>query len=1844
MDITTIDAARIELSPSTASIAVSQTTRFTPTLFSSDGKPLVGRLIQWTSLNNTVASVDAEGLVRGLSPGLATIQATSGSASGTAQLTVTAAPTIALAPTEITFSAVQNGATPGDRTVSVTNAGSGTLSGLSATVRYALGEPTGWLAATLMSTTAPTTLVLSATHGNIAAGTYTATVDVATTTGSTPLTVRLTVLSPAQAIGLGTTIVSFAASQGGANPAQQAVGVINAGGGTLTGLGAVVEYPSGQPTGWLSATLSGTTAPATLTLSAITGALPVGTHTASIRVSSPVAQNSPQTISVSFTIGGAQPVIEVSPRTLNFTGPRGGPNPADQLVQVTNVGASPVTGLAVSVTYPGGQPSGWLSAQLNTTTAPATITVGVATGTLPNGTYTATLGVSSPVAINSPQLVGVSFQVLEPVPSVPSNLTATPVSVSQINLGWTASTGDVARYRIERRTSASGAFVLIDSVAANTTAYQNSGLTPATLYAYRVQACNTTGCSGSSNEALASTPQAAPSAPSGLTASAVSGSRIDLAWSAAGGTVASYRIERRMGAAGTYAVIDSVSAATHTYQNSGLASETQYFYRVQACNTVGCSGFTNDASATTGQIAPGTPTALNATTFSASQINLAWTASTGTITRYRIERKTGAAGTFAVIDSVAATATTYQNTGLTAATLYFYRIQACNGAGCSAFSTETSATTHPLAPAGFTANAASSSQINLSWNASSGIVDSYKIERKTGAAAFTEIASVNGATFAYTDQGLTAATPYDYQVRACNAGGCSAFSVTSTATTQPAVPGAPSALLATTVSSSQIDLSWTAATGTVDTYRVERSATSGSGFTEIASVARTTTAYQNTGLSAATQYFYRVLACNTGGCTLPSAEASATTRPGAPLTLGATTVSSSQIDLSWSAAAGTDSYSVERSTTSGSGFIVIASGVLATTYQSTGLSAATQYFYRVLACNTGGCSGPGAEASATTRPAAPTGLNAIAGSSTQIDLSWSAAIGAVDYRVERSTTSGSGFTEITRGLTGTTYASTGLSAATQYFYRVLACNTGGCSVPGTEAWATTRPFAPGAPSGLTATTRSSSEIRLSWTAAPTATVDSYRIERRTGANAYAEIASVSSATLDHSDQGLTAATPYDYQVRACNTGGCSGYTAPASATTQPATPGAPSALSATTASSSQIDLSWTAASGTVDSYRVERSATSGSGFTEIASLTGAAYQNTGLTPATQYFYRVRACNTGGCTAYTAEASATTQPAAPGVPSAFSATTVSSSQINLNWSAATGIVDTYRIERRTGANAYAEIASLPSGTLAHSDQGLTAATLYDYQVRACNTGGCSAHSTPASATTQPATPGAPAALSATAVSPSQINLSWTAASGTVDSYRVERSTSSGSGFTEIVSVTGTAHQDTARNPATQYFYRVRACNTGGCTAYTAEASATTQPAIPGVPSTLSATTVSSSQINLAWTAASGTVDNYRIERKTGAAVFAEIASVNGATFAHSDQGLTAATLYDYQVRACNISGCSAYSAPASATTHPATPGAPSALSATGVSSSQINLSWTAATGTVDTYRIEQSATSGVGFTEIASVTGTTYQNTGLTPTTQYFYRVRACNISGCGTYTAEASATTPMAVPGVPPGFSATAVSASQVDLRWNASSGTVDTYHIERRPGMGTFAPIATVSATTFTHSDMGLTASTQYDYRIQACNTGGCSSFTMPTPVTTGPPIPGAPSALGATTVSSTQISLSWTASSGTVVSYRVERSTTSGSGFVEIASVTATTYDNTTLTPATSYFYRVRACNTGGCTAYTAEASATTHPVAPGVPTAFSATTASSSQISLSWTASTGTVDTYRIDRKTGAGAFAE
>lgn len=190
-----------------------------------------------------------------------------------------------------------------------------------------------------------------------------------------------------------------------------------------------------------------------------------------------------------------------------------------------------------------------------------------------------------------------------------------------------------------------------------------------------------------------------------------------------------------------------------------------------------------------------------------------------------------------------------------------------------------------------------------------------------------------------------------------------------------------------------------------------------------------------------------------------------------------------------------------------------------------------------------------------------------------------------------------------------------------------------------------------------------------------------------------------------------------------------------------------------------------------------------------------------------------------------------------------------------------------------------------------------------------------------------------------------------------------------------------------------------------------------------------------------------------------------------------------------------------------------PDAPSLLSATPISASQINLSWTDGSTDESGFRIERSANAGASYAEVATVGAnvTSWSNTGLLSNTTYIYRVRAYNAAGNSAYTNTASATTLSGPPAAPASISGTPVfggsGKTKTLLRINVSwtdSPNESTYELERctvvtSRGSETcsMALVTQPTLDTTTFPDP-VTVKATYRYRIRSVNGSGFSAWTV--------------------------------------------------------------------------------------------------------------------------------------------------
>jgi serine protease len=374
-------------------------------------------------------------------------------------------------------------------------------------------------------------------------------------------------------------------------------------------------------------------------------------------------------------------------------------------------------------------------------------------------------------------------------------------------------------------------------------------------------------------------------------------------------------------------------------------------------------------------------------------------------------------------------------------------------------------------------------------------------------------------------------------------------------------------------------------------------------------------------------------------------------------------------------------------------------------------------------------------------------------------------------------------------------------------------------------------------------------------------------------------------------------------------------------------PAPPAALATRPYTATSLRTSWTDTAsnetGFTVSRRTETEPGTWSAWAEVGTMPANSPRFTQTaTPGVAYQYRVRSCNEAGCSAWAAAAPAAIPTAAPAAPFGAVATATGGTRAGLSWTDASSNEASFTVTRSlydpAGTWGPYEAAG---GTLAdvaqHTVTGLLAGRTYRFQVNACNVVGCSAPAT-SGGVALPTLPTAPGGLTATVLSGTAVRLSWTDASSNETSFQVSRAVVASTGavgaYADVAAVGANQAQFTVGGltAGTTYRFRVRACNVAGCTA-PATTPNTTVAAIPAAPTGFAATATSPTQMRVTWTDVSGET-SYSLTRALrnadgtwGAAV--TVGSYAAGTTLVDDSGLAPAATYRYQLRACNLSGCS-----------------------------------------------------------------------------------------------------------------------------------------------------------------------------------------------------------------------------------------------------------------------------------------------------------------------------------------------
>ena len=570
-----------------------------------------------------------------------------------------------------------------------------------------------------------------------------------------------------------------------------------------------------------------------------------------------------------------------------------------------------------------------------------------------------------------------------------------------------------------------------------------------------------------------------------------------------------------------------------------------------------------------------------------------------------------------------------------------------------------------------------------------------------------------------------------YKVSAVNIAGVGAQSVYDEGNTMT-VPSAPGSFSASDGSfDDRVRITWTAPSGPVNSYNVYRCDTSDcSGTVTTLATGLTAVTYDDM-ISNHLTYYYRVSAFNDAGeGALSGIDMGSTddvTAPTIPTSVAATQGDQvANVHITWNSAAGAVWYNVYRSSTSGGLYTKINGSNITSLSYDDPTAAGVHWFYKVAAQNNFGESAQSSYAEGWAMPLAAqvTGVIASDGNSTSsITVSWNAVSDAVHYHVFRSATLSGAYTMIADDVTVLTYTdSSGLDATQHWYYKVSAVNAAGEGAQSTadDGWVIVS-----APTGVSATQGTYDDsIRISWSASVGAT--GYNVYSSTTQNGtYSKLTASPISASSYDDPDILIPGHYWYKITAVNGDGEGGYSS--SVEGWPLDDGGviatPANVVATQGSfTNKVTITWNSVSEAVY-YNVYRSTSAGGTYTMIngSNITSATYEDSTVSCAIHYFYRVTAVNDHGTesgqSAYSEGWASPTWTNPPTDISAADGTQVG--QITITWTATSG-ADYYNVySSSTSGGTYTKVNASNVTATTYTDTGIATGAHWFYKITANN---------------------------------------------------------------------------------------------------------------------------------------------------------------------------------------------------------------------------------------------------------------------------------------------------------------------------------------------------------------------------------------------------------------------------------------------------------------------------------------------------------------------------------------------
>lgn len=350
-------------------------------------------------------------------------------------------------------------------------------------------------------------------------------------------------------------------------------------------------------------------------------------------------------------------------------------------------------------------------------------------------------------------------------------------------------------------------------------------------------------------------------------------------------------------------------------------------------------------------------------------------------------------------------------------------------------------------------------------------------------------------------------------------------------------------------------------------------------------------------------------------------------------------------------------------------------------------------------------------------------------------------------------------------------------------------------------------------------------------------------------------------------------------------------------------------------------------------------------------------------------------------------------------------TNTSGSYTVSWTAVTSAT-TYKLEELAGGNwGVVQNTGASSWTTSGKSNGT-----YSYRVTACNSAGCGPVGSTGSVSVVLIPTSAPTVSVPATNNTGAYGVAWNAVSNAT-SYTLQESVNGG-GWSTVQATGATSWATSGRGSAT-YRYQVQACSSSGCGPVSGGAQTVVTLPPTGVPTLSAPATNYTGSYSVSWTGVAAAT-SYELDQQVNGGGWTAVQNAGSTSWGAAGEG---SATYGYRVRACNVGGCAAYSGTANtAVTLP--PGSAPAISTPGTNGSgQFSISWSGVGGATS-YNVIESINGG-GWTNIQSGASTSWTSGAGTPTGSYDFEVQACNIAGCGAWSAlgRVAETQPIAING-----------------------------------------------------------------------------------------------------------------------------------------------------------------------------------------------------------------------------------